>query len=78
MSAVTDLKPRGAATRPAGSRVVAKQILTLEEHVVEIMSDSGNEKARTGRAFEGKDEGEPCRRARTTTPPSRRPEFAVS
>jgi 2-oxoglutarate ferredoxin oxidoreductase subunit alpha len=51
MSAVTDLKPRGAATRPAGSRVVAKQILTLEEHVVEIMSDSGEGAQKCGQSF---------------------------
>jgi 2-oxoglutarate ferredoxin oxidoreductase subunit alpha len=51
MSAVTDLKPRAAATRPAGSRVVAKQILTLEEHVVEIMSDSGEGAQKCGQSF---------------------------
>ena len=51
MHAVKNLKPRAAAARPAGSRVVAKQFLTLEEHVVEIMSDSGEGAQKCGQSF---------------------------
>jgi 2-oxoglutarate ferredoxin oxidoreductase subunit alpha len=41
MNAVTDFKPR----------VVAKQLHTLEEHVVEIMSDSGEGAQKCGQSF---------------------------
>jgi 2-oxoglutarate/2-oxoacid ferredoxin oxidoreductase subunit alpha len=51
MSAATNLKPRGAATHKAGSRVVGKQFLTLDEHVVEIMSDSGEGAQKCGQSF---------------------------
>ncbi len=51
MNAVTNLKPRDAAGRPTGSRVVAKQLLTLDEHVVEIMSDSGEGAQKCGQSF---------------------------
>jgi 2-oxoglutarate ferredoxin oxidoreductase subunit alpha len=51
MNAVTMMKPRDAASRPAGSRVVAKQMLTLDEHVVEIMSDSGEGAQKCGQSF---------------------------
>jgi len=51
MNTATTLKPRDAAGRPAGSRIVAKQFLTLEEHVVEIMSDSGEGAQKCGQSF---------------------------
>ena len=51
MNTATTLKPRDAAGRPAGSRVVAKQLLTLDEHVVEIMSDSGEGAQKCGQSF---------------------------
>ena len=51
MNAVTNLKSRDAAGRPSGSRVVAKQLLTLDEHVVEIMSDSGEGAQKCGQSF---------------------------
>jgi 2-oxoglutarate ferredoxin oxidoreductase subunit alpha len=51
MNAVTNLKPRKAAGRAQGARVVAKQFLTLEEHVVEIMSDSGEGAQKCGQSF---------------------------
>ncbi len=51
MNAVTKLKPRDAAGRPTGSRAVAKQLLTLDEHVVEIMSDSGEGAQKCGQSF---------------------------
>ena len=51
MNTATTLKPRDAAGRPTGSRVVAKQLLTLDEHVVEIMSDSGEGAQKCGQSF---------------------------
>jgi 2-oxoglutarate ferredoxin oxidoreductase subunit alpha len=45
------MKPRAAAGRSTGSRVVAKQFVTLEEHVVEIMSDSGEGAQKCGQSF---------------------------
>jgi 2-oxoglutarate/2-oxoacid ferredoxin oxidoreductase subunit alpha len=51
MNAVTKIKPRVAAGRPTGSRVAAKQLLTLDEHVVEIMSDSGEGAQKCGQSF---------------------------
>ena len=51
MNAVTNLKPRAAAARATGSRVVAKQLLALDEAVVEIMSDSGEGAQKCGQSF---------------------------
>ena len=51
MNAVTNLKPRAAAARATGSRVVAKQLLVLDEAVVEIMSDSGEGAQKCGQSF---------------------------
>ena len=51
MNAVTNLKPRAAAARATGSRVVAKQFLALDEAVVEIMSDSGEGAQKCGQSF---------------------------
>ena len=51
MNAVTKMKPRDAAGRPTGGRAVAKQLLTLDEHVVEIMSDSGEGAQKCGQSF---------------------------
>ena len=51
MNAVTDLRPRGPTARGAQGRVVAKQTLTLDEHVVEIMSDSGEGAQKCGQSF---------------------------
>ena len=51
MNAVTPIKPRVAAARSNGPRVVAKQFVTLDEHVVEIMSDSGEGAQKCGQSF---------------------------
>ena len=51
MNVVKKPKPREAAARPAPSRVVAKQLLTLDEHVIEIMSDSGEGAQKCGQSF---------------------------
>jgi 2-oxoglutarate ferredoxin oxidoreductase subunit alpha len=51
MNAVTKLKSREAAGRPTDSRVVAKQLLAIDEHVVEIMSDSGEGAQKCGQSF---------------------------
>ena len=51
MNAVTPMKPRAAAGRSTGPRVVAKQFVTLDEHVVEIMSDSGEGAQKCGQSF---------------------------
>ena len=51
MNAAPDLKPRRAADRAKDARVVAKQFVTLDEHVVEIMSDSGEGAQKCGQSF---------------------------
>ena len=51
MNAVTNLKPRAAAARATGSRVVAKQFLARDEAVVVIMSDSGEGAQQCGQSF---------------------------
>jgi 2-oxoglutarate ferredoxin oxidoreductase subunit alpha len=51
MNAVTDIKSHRATTRPASGKIVAKQHLTLDEHVVEIMSDSGEGAQKCGQSF---------------------------
>jgi 2-oxoglutarate ferredoxin oxidoreductase subunit alpha len=51
MNAVTPLKPRGSGSRSAASQVSAKPAVTLAEHVVEIMSDSGEGAQKCGQSF---------------------------
>ena len=51
MNAVTEIRPRGAGARSAGSGAAAKEIVTLDEHVVEIMSDSGEGAQKCGQSF---------------------------
>jgi len=51
MNAVTPLRPRAIATRPSSSGQVAKQVIELEESVVEIMSDSGEGAQKCGQSF---------------------------
>ncbi len=51
MNAVTRLASRQASVRPGNTRVVAKQFLTLDEHVIEIMSDSGEGAQKCGQSF---------------------------
>jgi len=51
MNAVTQIKPRGAGSRSAVSKAAAKPVVTLEEHVVEIMSDSGEGAQKCGQSF---------------------------
>jgi 2-oxoglutarate/2-oxoacid ferredoxin oxidoreductase subunit alpha len=51
MSALKKPRSRDAIAPAAGPRIVAKQCLTLEEHVVEIMSDSGEGAQKCGQSF---------------------------
>mgnify|MGYP003901808033 CR=1 FL=1 len=51
MNAVTEIRPRGAGARSAGSGAATKEIVTLDEHVVEIMSDSGEGAQKCGQSF---------------------------
>jgi len=51
MNAVTDIRPRQAVVRDATSGAVAKQVVTLDEHVVEITSDSGEGAQKCGQSF---------------------------
>ena len=51
MNAVTDIRPRHAEARDATSGAVAKQVVTLDEHVVEITSDSGEGAQKCGQSF---------------------------
>ena len=51
MNAVTHLHAACQQPPGAGSRAVAKQLLTLDEHVVEIMSDSGEGAQKCGQSF---------------------------
>jgi 2-oxoglutarate ferredoxin oxidoreductase subunit alpha len=51
MNAVTEMKSRKPSARPKKARVVAKQVVTLDEHVVEIMSDSGEGAQKCGQSF---------------------------
>ena len=50
MNAVTKLRPR-TTSRSAASQAVAKQVVTLEEHIIEIMSDSGEGAQKCGQSF---------------------------
>ncbi len=51
MNAVTPLRPRATATRPSSSGHAAKQVIELEESVIEIMSDSGEGAQKCGQSF---------------------------
>ncbi|HQR24992.1 MAG TPA: 2-oxoacid:acceptor oxidoreductase subunit alpha [Steroidobacteraceae bacterium] len=48
---MTRLQPSARPARPGNSRVVGKQFLTLDEHVIEIMSDSGEGAQKCGQSF---------------------------
>ena len=51
MNAAVETRPRAAAAKPAGSEASAKRRVTLDEHVVEIMSDSGEGAQKCGQSF---------------------------
>jgi 2-oxoglutarate ferredoxin oxidoreductase subunit alpha len=51
MNAAVETRPRAAAPKPAGPGASAKRRVTLEEHVVEIMSDSGEGAQKCGQSF---------------------------
>jgi len=51
MNAVTNIRPRRAGSTLAESAAAAKQVQTLDEHVVEIMSDSGEGAQKCGQSF---------------------------
>ncbi len=51
MNAVTPLRPRAGTTRSASSSGPAKQVIELDESVVEIMSDSGEGAQKCGQSF---------------------------
>jgi len=51
MNAAVETRPRAAAAKPAGAEASAKRRVTLDEHVVEIMSDSGEGAQKCGQSF---------------------------
>jgi len=51
MNAVTNIRPRGATARSAATAAAAKQLVTLDEYIVEIMSDSGEGAQKCGQSF---------------------------
>jgi 2-oxoglutarate ferredoxin oxidoreductase subunit alpha len=51
MNAVTPLRPRASDTRSSASGAPAKQVVTLDESVIEIMSDSGEGAQKCGQSF---------------------------
>jgi len=51
MNAVTAMRPRATDTRSPSSGALAKQVVTLEESVIEIMSDSGEGAQKCGQSF---------------------------
>ena len=51
MNAVTPIRPGAPVSRSAAARTVVKQVVTLEECVIEIMSDSGEGAQKCGQSF---------------------------
>jgi 2-oxoglutarate ferredoxin oxidoreductase subunit alpha len=51
MNAVTPLPARGNAARMGSAATVAKHLQTLDQHVIEIMSDSGEGAQKCGQSF---------------------------
>jgi 2-oxoglutarate ferredoxin oxidoreductase subunit alpha len=51
MNAVTPMRPRATDTRSPAAGALAKQVVTLEESVIEIMSDSGEGAQKCGQSF---------------------------
>ena len=51
MNAAAELRPRGVPAGARGSLAAAKQVVTLDEAVIEIMSDSGEGAQKCGQSF---------------------------
>ena len=51
MNAVTPLPARASVTRMCPAATVSKHLQTLDQHVIEIMSDSGEGAQKCGQSF---------------------------